>query len=76
MTRLPVVKSLEVVAAPERAGFASLKRESSHIKLVHPDGRIAIVVDYGGGDYPTGTLRKLLARIGMTVAEFAALVTG
>ena len=75
MTRLPVVKSLEVVAALERAGFAFVKRESSHIK-VHPDGRIAIVVDYGSGDYPTGTLRKLPTRIGMTVAEFAALVKG
>lgn len=76
MTKPPVVRFREVVAALQRAGFVRGDQEGSHVKLRHPDGRMAILVDHRGRDYPIGTLRKELSRLGITIDEFRRLLKG
>jgi predicted RNA binding protein YcfA (HicA-like mRNA interferase family) len=72
----PVVKSRQVISALDRAGFERVDQEGSHVKIRHEDGRIAIVVDHGGRDYPLGTLRRELARLGITIDKFRLLLEG
>jgi predicted RNA binding protein YcfA (HicA-like mRNA interferase family) len=76
MPKPPVVRSRQVMAALERAGFEHISQEGSHVKMRHPDGRIAILVDYGSCDYPTGTLRRELSRLGITLEDFRRLLKG
>jgi predicted RNA binding protein YcfA (HicA-like mRNA interferase family) len=75
MPALPIVKSREVVRAFEWAGFVFARQVGSHMRYHHPDGRAVTIVDYGGGDYPRGTLRKLLRDAGLSVADFISLLT-
>ena len=72
----PVVKSRQVISALDRAGFERVDQEGSHVKIRHEDGRIAIVVDHGGRDYPLGTVRRELARLGITIDKFRLLLEG
>lgn len=76
MTKPPVVRFREVVAALELGGFERIDQEGSHVKLRHPDGRVAILVDHRGRDYPIGTLRAELRRLGITIDEFRRLLKG
>lgn len=76
MTKPPVVRFREVLAALQRAGFERVDQEGSHVKLRHPDGRIAILIDHRGHDDPIGTLRKELNRLGITIDEFRRLLKG
>jgi predicted RNA binding protein YcfA (HicA-like mRNA interferase family) len=65
-----------MIAAQERAGFERVDQEDSNVKMRHEDGRIAIVVDHDVRDYPLGTLRRELARLGITIDEFRHLLKG
>jgi len=40
----------------------------------HPDGRTVVVPAHAGQDMPKGTLRGILATIGMTPDEFRKLL--
>ncbi len=46
----------------------------SHHVMQHPDGRAATVPVHAGRDMPKGTLRNILAIIGMTPDEFRTLL--
>lgn len=76
MPRPPIVRSRRVITALTRAGFQPVNQEGCHIKMRHPDGRIAILVDYGSRDDPTGTLRRELGRFGLSSDEFRRLREG
>ena len=76
MAKPPIVRSRQVITALERAGFEQVDQAGSHIKMRHRDGRIAILVDYGSRDYPLGTLRRELSRLGITVEEFRRHLKG
>ena len=75
MPPLPVVKSRQVFAAFERAGFVKVHQAGSHVKY-RRGNRIAILKDYGSKDYPLGTLRKTLSDAGITIDEFRKLLEG
>lgn len=75
MPPLPVVKSRQVFAAFERAGFAKVHQTGSHTKY-RRGNRIAILKDCGSKDYPIGTLRKTLSVAGVTIDEFRSLLEG
>jgi predicted RNA binding protein YcfA (HicA-like mRNA interferase family) len=68
------VPGARVVKALESAGFTVARVNGSHHVMQHPDGRAVPVPVHAGHDMPRGTLRNILAIVGMTPDEFRALL--
>jgi predicted RNA binding protein YcfA (HicA-like mRNA interferase family) len=71
---LPAVPGAKVVRALERAGFTVVRISGSHHVMRHPDGRTVVVSVHAGRDIAKGTLRNILAIIGMGAGEFRQLL--
>jgi predicted RNA binding protein YcfA (HicA-like mRNA interferase family) len=71
---VPAVPGAKVVRALERAGFSVARIRGSHQVMRHPDGRTVVVPVHAGRDIPKGTLRNILAIIGMTSEELRKLL--
>ncbi|MBO0869514.1 MAG: type II toxin-antitoxin system HicA family toxin [Micromonosporaceae bacterium] len=71
---IPAVPGAQVVKALERVGFTLVRVSGSHHLLRHGDGRTVVVPVHGGHDLPKGTLRNVLAIIGMTPDELRKLL--
>jgi predicted RNA binding protein YcfA (HicA-like mRNA interferase family) len=71
---VPAVSGAKVVKALERAGFTVVRISGSHHMMRHADGRNVVVPVHAGRDIPKGTLRNILAIIGMTTDEFRQLL--
>lgn len=72
-TGVPAVPEARVVNALQRAGFTVVRINGSHHVIQHPDGR-TVSVPVHTYDMPKGTLRKVLAIIGMTADELRDLL--
>jgi predicted RNA binding protein YcfA (HicA-like mRNA interferase family) len=70
---IPVVRGARVVRALERAGFEVVRISGSHHVMKHPDGR-TVPVPVHNRDIAKGTLRNILAIIGMTTEELRNLL--
>jgi predicted RNA binding protein YcfA (HicA-like mRNA interferase family) len=71
---LPAVPGAKVVRALERAGFTVVRISGSHHVMRHPDGRTVVVPVHAGRDMPKGTLRNILAIVGITAEKFRQLL--
>ncbi|WP_300614408.1 type II toxin-antitoxin system HicA family toxin [Trebonia sp.] len=71
---IPDVPGAKVVKALQGAGFAVVRINGSHHVMQHPDGRTVPVPVHAGRNTPKGTLRNILAIVGMTPDEFRALL--
>lgn len=71
---LPVIPGIKVVRALERAGFEVVRVSGSHHVMRHPDGRTVPVPVHPGRDMPKGTLRNVLAIVGMDIDELRKLL--
>ena len=71
---LPAVSGAKLVKALERAGFTVIRISGSHHVMRHPDGRTVVVPVHAGRDMPKGTLRNILAIIGMTAEDLRKLL--
>ena len=71
---IPPVPGAKVVKALERAGFAVVRIRGSHHFMRHPDGRAVTVPVHAGGEVPKGTMRQILASVGLTPDEFRKLL--
>ena len=71
---LPAIPGGKVVRALERAGFTVVRISGSHRVMRHPDGRTVVVPVHAGRDIAKGTLRNILAIIGMNAEEFRKLL--
>lgn len=56
MPKLPQLSGSDLVKALQRLGFEVIGQKGSHIKLLHPDGRVAIVPNHKA--VKPGTLKK------------------
>ncbi|MHB1498279.1 MAG: type II toxin-antitoxin system HicA family toxin [Acidimicrobiales bacterium] len=63
-----------MVKALERVGFDVVRVSGSHHVMRHPDGRTVAVPVHAGRDMAKGTLRNVLAIIGMTPEELRELL--
>jgi predicted RNA binding protein YcfA (HicA-like mRNA interferase family) len=70
---VPAVTGARVLRALERAGFEEARISGSHHIMKHPDGR-TVSVPVHNRDVPKGTLRNILAIIGMTSDELRELL--
>jgi predicted RNA binding protein YcfA (HicA-like mRNA interferase family) len=71
---VPAVPGIKVVRALERAGFKVTRVSGSHHVMRHPDGRTVPIPVHPGRDMPKGTLRNVLAIIGMEADELRKLL--
>lgn len=71
---LPAVTGRTVLKVLISVGFVHVSTKGSHAKLVHPDGRAAVVPLHGGKDIPRGTLGSVLRQAGISAAEFRKLL--
>jgi len=74
MSAVPAVPGIKVVKALERAGFEVTRISGSHHVMRHPDGRTVPVPVHPGREMPRGTLRNILAIIGMEADELRKLL--
>jgi predicted RNA binding protein YcfA (HicA-like mRNA interferase family) len=74
VSQMPVLPGAKVVKALERAGFAVVRVSGSHHVMKHPDGRAVPVPVHAGRDMPKGTLRNILAIVGLTEDDFRKLL--
>ena len=75
MPQLPILKSREVIAALERAGFVVVRQKGSHVRLQHEDGRVVTVPVHPGQDIGRGLLRKILRDAELSRDEFVDLLS-
>ncbi|MFL6077610.1 MAG: type II toxin-antitoxin system HicA family toxin [Mycobacteriales bacterium] len=61
-----------MVKALEGAGFTLARVNGSHHVMRHPDGRMVVV--HGGRDVSKGTLRNILAIVGLTADDLRKLL--
>jgi predicted RNA binding protein YcfA (HicA-like mRNA interferase family) len=71
---IPAIPGIKVVRALERAGFEVTRVSGSHHVMRHPDGRTVPVPVHPGRDMPKGTLRNVLAIVGMEIDELRKLL--
>lgn len=76
MTRLPALRSRQVIRALERAGFVIIRISGSHCRMERKGRptRHTTVPAHQGKDIPKGTLRDIIDQAGLTVDEFVALL--
>lgn len=67
---IPSVTARDVKRALGKLGFTHVSTRGSHAKLVHPDGRQAIVPQHGSRDIPRGTVASILRQAEISVTDF------
>lgn len=73
MSKLPQIKSREVMKILKKQGFISRSGKGSHIVLKHPDGR-RTVVPMHNKPLAKGTLNSILRQIHIPLDKFLALI--
>lgn len=75
MSRFPRLRSRQVLAALQRAGFVVVRSKGSHHFLRHKnDPERQTVIAMHPGDVPEGTLLAVLRQAGLTREEFLRLL--
>ena len=67
MSKHPVLKPREVVAALRALGFVEVLQRGSHKQFRHADGRCTTVPFHEGRDVSPILLRKIARDVGLTV---------
>ena len=75
MSKLPAVRSSQVVRAAEASGFVFDRQRGSHAIYFRASDRRRVVIPlHAGVDLKPGTLRGIIADMGLSPEEFAALL--
>ena len=74
MSRLPVCKAREVLAALRKVGFVVDHHTGSHAILYKPGHPNPVTVPIHTGDMKPGTLRRLIKDAGLTVDDISKLL--
>jgi len=62
MTRLPLLKSTQLVKVVEKLGFRLMRQRGSHMFYSHPDGRTTIIPNHPGEEIDRGLLNKIMKK--------------
>jgi predicted RNA binding protein YcfA (HicA-like mRNA interferase family) len=73
MSKLPVLKPLEVASRLEALGFIEVRQRGSHKQFRHPDGRGTTVPFHKGRDISPVLLRRIARDIAITAEELAGV---
>ena len=70
MTRLPSLKSRQIVSALERCGFTVIRITGSHYQLFNERTRRHTTAPYHNRDLPRGTVAAIVRQAGVKREEF------
>lgn len=70
MSKLPTIKSRELIKVISKLGFTIAHRKGSHFFFKHPDGRTTVIPVHPAKDIGRGLLRKILREIKVSPEEF------
>jgi predicted RNA binding protein YcfA (HicA-like mRNA interferase family) len=71
MSKLPSLKSSELIKILQHIGFKKIRQKGSHVFLRHSDGRFTIVPVHPGEKIDRGLLNKIIKKeLEMTREEF------
>ena len=74
MSKLPILKPREVVAAVKKAGFIKTHQTGSHKHFKHPKSGRRTTVPIHPTDVKRGTLRQIIGQTGLTREQFLDLL--
>ncbi len=72
MPKLPVLKSRQVIAALEKAGFRQVRQKGSHVQFKR--GNLLVTVPNHPGDLNPNVLKSILRQAQISAEEFEALL--
>lgn len=71
MSKLPVLKSRELISILEKMGFGLVRQKGSHVFLRHQDGRATVVPVHPTEEIDRGLLNKIIKKdLRLTREEF------
>ena len=74
MPKLPIIKDKKLIKILGKIGFSKHRQGStSHLIMVHSDGRRTVIPIHPGKDIPKGTLKAILRDIEITNNDFIDL---
>ena len=73
MSKLPVIKTKELIRVLEKLGFFKHHQVGSHAQFKHLDGRRTTVPIHYGKDVGKKTLKGIIDDIETTVEEFISM---
>jgi predicted RNA binding protein YcfA (HicA-like mRNA interferase family) len=75
MPKLPVIKDRQLIKILKQLGFFEHRqRGTSHLMMVHADGRRTIIPIHPGKDIPRGTLIAILKDIEISREELIKIL--
>ena len=74
MPKLPVLSGYKIIKALEKAGFKTVGRKGSHIRLKKKNDEIFIVIVPDHKEITAGTLLSIIRQSGMKREEFLKLL--
>jgi len=74
MTRLPRLKSMQLLRALRRAGFEVVRVRGSHHYLRHPDGRATVVPVHAGETIGPGLLSAILRDVELSADDLQSFL--
>ncbi len=60
MSKLPLMRAIEVAKVLKKLGFEMKRQEGSHMFFEHPDGRTTVIPNHGGEEVDRGLLNKII----------------
>ena len=75
MTKLPVLKSKQLLSILQKAGWEIARQKGSHIQLKHIDKlHYLVTIPYHNQDIAIGTLVSIIKQMGLTKEGFEELL--
>ena len=75
MTKLPVLKSKQLLSILKKAGWEIARQKGSHIQLKHTGKpHYLATIPYHNKDIAIGTLISIIKQLGLTKEEFEELL--
>lgn len=70
MSKVPILKSQEVIKVLKQIGFVNTRQKGSHLFFKHANGRTTVVPFHKGKTLGPGLMRSILNDIQISVDEF------
>ena len=74
MSKLPIIKARELIKILNKLSFYKHRQKgTSHLVMVHKDGRRTVIPVHAGKDIPRGTLKSILRDLEISTNDFVSL---